>query len=104
MNIYVANLNFDMLDEDLKQFFASYGEVQSAKIIRDKTTDKSRGFGFVEMVDETAARKATVELDGTMIEGRPIKVSEAKPKPETKSDDGIGRNYNNSRSYNQNRY
>jgi len=108
MNIYVANLTFDIQDEDLKKFFIPYGEVSSAKIIMDKATDRSRGFGFVEMADDTAAKKAIAELDGTTVEGRPIKVTEAKPKPERQfggSGGGRGENsHNNSRSYNQNRY
>ncbi len=81
MNIYVANLNFDMQDEDLKKFFIPYGEVSSAKIIMDKTTDRSRGFGFVEMSDDTAAKKAITELDGSMVDGRPLKVNEERLNP-----------------------
>jgi RNA recognition motif-containing protein len=64
MNIYVSNLSFNVQDEDLKEFFAEYGEVTSAKVILDKFTNKSRGFGFVEMSDDTAAQKAIQELDG----------------------------------------
>lgn len=104
MNIYVANLNFDMQDEDLKKFFIPYGEVSSARIIMDKGTDRSRGFGFVEMSDETAARKAITELDGNMVDGRPIKVNEAKPKPERSFSGRSEGSYNNSKSYNQTRY
>lgn len=104
MNIYVANLSFDLQDEDLKKFFIPYGEVSSAKIIMDKTTDRSRGFGFVEMADDTAARKAITELDGSTVQGRPIKVNEAKPKPERQFDNRGDGGYNNSKSYNQTRY
>ena len=82
MNIYVSNLSFNVQDEDLREFFAPYGEVTSAKIINDRETGKSRGFGFVEMSDDTAARKAITELDQTAIEGRTIKVMEAKPREE----------------------
>ena len=57
MNIYVSNLSFNVADEDLRDFFADYGEVSSAKVITDKFTGKSRGFGFVEMPDEEAAKK-----------------------------------------------
>ena len=107
MNIYVANLSFDLRDEDLKELFASYGDVSSARIIMDKMTSRSRGFGFVEMPDDEAAKNAIAELDGSTIGGRPIKVNEAKPKPEGGSYGG-GRggekSYNNSRSYNQTRY
>jgi RNA recognition motif-containing protein len=80
MNIYVSNLSFDVQDEDLKNFFTPYGEVTSAKIINDKETGRSRGFGFVEMSDSNAARTAISELNGGMVEGRAIKVMEAKPK------------------------
>lgn len=104
MNIYVANLNFNLQDHDLKEFFTPFGEVSSARIIMDKATDRSRGFGFVEMADEAAGRKAIAELDGTTVEGRPIKVNEAKPKTESGFGGRSDRNYNNSGSYNQNRY
>src|SRR5687767_4047139 len=80
MNIYVSNLSFNVQDEDLKEFFTEYGEVTSAKVITDKFTGKSRGFGFVEMSDDTAATKAIAELDQATVEGRTIKVMEAKPK------------------------
>ncbi|HEU4471826.1 MAG TPA: RNA-binding protein [Flavisolibacter sp.] len=80
MNIYVSNLSFNVQDEDLREFFTAYGEVTSAKVISDKFTGKSRGFGFVEMSDDTAAKKAIAELDQATIEGRAIKVMEAKPK------------------------
>ncbi len=80
MNIYVSNLSFNVQDEDLREFFTEYGEVSSAKVIMDKMTNQSRGFGFVEMSDDAAAKKAIAELDGATIEGRNIKVMEAKPK------------------------
>ena len=80
MNIYVSNLSFDMQDEDLKKFFTPFGEVTSAKVITDRTTGRSRGFGFVEMADEAASAKAIAELDGTTVENRAIGVSIAKPK------------------------
>ena len=82
MNIYVSNLSFNVKDEDLKTYFAEYGEVSSAKVITDKFTNRSRGFGFVEMPDEAAAQKAIHELDGATVDGRAIKVNVAKPKEE----------------------
>lgn len=82
MNIYVSNLSFNVQDEDLREFFAEYGEVASAKVITDKFTNRSRGFGFVEMPDEEAAQKAIAELDGGLVEGRAIKVMIAKPREE----------------------
>lgn len=88
MNIYVSNLSFNVQDEDLKEFFAEYGEVTSAKVITDKFTGRSRGFGFVEMSDDAAAQKAIQELDGATVEGRAIKVSEAKPREARPSNGG----------------
>ncbi|WP_121356352.1 RNA recognition motif domain-containing protein [Flavisolibacter nicotianae] len=80
MNIYVSNLSFNVQDEDLREFFTPYGEVTSAKIIMDRETNRSRGFGFVEMSDDSAAKKAIAELDQASVEGRTVKVMEAKPK------------------------
>ncbi len=82
MNIYVSNLSFNLQDEDLKQFFTPYGEVTSAKIINDRESGRSRGFGFVEMSDEAASRKAIAELDGSSVDNRTITVTEAKPREE----------------------
>lgn len=90
MNIYVSNLSFNVQDEDLKGFFEEYGEVTSAKVITDKFTGRSRGFGFVEMSDDAAAQKAIQELDGATVEGRAIKVSEAKPREQRPSTGGSG--------------
>ena len=82
MNIYVSNLSFNVTDEDLQEYFAEYGEVSSAKVIMDKYTNRSKGFGFVEMADDVAAQKAITELDGATVDGRSIKVNVAKPKGE----------------------
>ncbi len=82
MNIYVSNLSFNVQDEDLREFFTEYGEVSSAKVIVDKFTNRSKGFGFVEMPDDEAAQKAIAELDGGIVEGRAIKVMIAKPREE----------------------
>ena len=90
MNIYVSNLSFNVQDEDLKEFFAESGEVTSAKVITDKFTGRSRGFGFVEMSDDAAAQKAIQELDGATVEGRAIKVSEAKPREQRPNNGGGG--------------
>jgi RNA recognition motif-containing protein len=105
MNIYVSNLSFNIQDEDLKEFFTPYGEVTSAKVINDKFTGKSRGFGFVEMSDDAAAKTAIAELDNGEVDGRTIKVMEAKPKedrPARKSgpyrdNNGGGGGYNKNR-------
>jgi len=105
MNIYVSNLSFNVQDEDLRDFFTPYGEVSSAKIIMDKATNRSRGFGFVEMSDEEGSKKAIAGLDGTTVEGRTIKVTEARQKEERSSSrSNSERNYNNSNSYNKNGY
>jgi RNA recognition motif-containing protein len=80
MNIYVSNLSFNVQDEDLLGFFEEYGKITSAKVITDKETGRSKGFGFVEMPDNTGAAKAIAELDGSVADGRTIKVMEAKPK------------------------
>lgn len=82
MNIYVSNLGFNVQDEDLKSLFTSYGEVTSAKVIIDRTTNQSRGFGFVEMSDDEASQKAIAELNGASVQDRSIKVMEAKPREE----------------------
>ena len=94
MNIYVSNLSFAVVDEDLRSYFAEYGEVSSAKVIMDKYTNRSKGFGFVEMSDDAAAQKAIAELDGATVDGRAIKVSVAKPREERS-----GGGNNNRRSF-----
>jgi RNA recognition motif-containing protein len=99
MNIYVSNLSFNVQDEDLREFFTPYGEVTSAKIITDRETGRSRGFGFVEMSDDAASKKAITELNDATVDGRTIKVVEAKPK-----EDRPARSFNNNNSYNKNRY
>ena len=82
MNIYVSNLSFNVQDEDLQGFFDEYGEVTSAKVIMDKFTRRSKGFGFVEMTDDTAGEKAINELNGAMADGRAMRVTVAKPREE----------------------
>jgi RNA recognition motif-containing protein len=85
MNLHVSNLSFDVRDEDLRGFFTPYGEVKSAKIINDRMTGQSRGFGFVEMSDEKAARKAMSELNDSAVDGRNLKVVEARPREDRPS-------------------
>jgi RNA recognition motif-containing protein len=92
MNIYVSNLSFNVTDEDLQDYFAEYGEVSSAKVIMDKFTGKSRGFAFVEMADDEAAKKAIAELDGASVDGRTIGVSVAKPREDRGNGGGGGGN------------
>jgi RNA recognition motif-containing protein len=80
MNIYVSNLGFNVQDADLKELFAAYGDVTSAKVIMDKISNQSRGFGFVEMPDDASAKRAIDELNGTSVDGRSVKVVEARPR------------------------
>jgi RNA recognition motif-containing protein len=84
MNMYVSNLGFQVTDAELQALFTPYGEVTSAKVVSDRETGRSRGFGFVEMADG-AAEKAMKELDGTMIEGRTISISKARPKTDSRN-------------------
>ena len=82
MNLYVGNLSYDMSEENLRTEFAEYGEVQSAKIITDKFTGRSRGFGFVEMNSDGEGKKAMEALNGKDFEGRELVVNEARPREE----------------------
>ena len=82
MNIYVSNLSFNVQDEDLKGFFEEYGEVSSAKVITDKFTGRSKGFGFVEMPNDDQAQAAIAAMNGTAVDGRNVVVNESRPKPE----------------------
>lgn len=80
MNMYVSNLGFHVQEEDLKQLFASFGEVTSAKVIKDRETGRSRGFGFVEMTSSDEATKAMSSLNNKEVEGRNISVTVARQK------------------------
>jgi RNA recognition motif-containing protein len=82
MNIYVGNLSWNLKDQDLSNLFASYGEVVSAKIVNDKFTNRSKGFGFVEMANDDQAQAAIAALNGSEVDGRNIVVNESRPKPE----------------------
>ena len=78
MNIYVGNISWGLNDQDLEKLFAEYGTVTSAKIITDRMTNRSRGFGFVEMSD--GAEAAIEALNGTEVDGRELVVNESRPK------------------------
>jgi len=93
MNIYVSNLGYGTLDQELNKLFSEYGEVSSAKVITDKFTGKSRGFGFVEMPDDSAAEKAIKDLSGKIVDGRPVKVSEARPREENNNRNGFSKRW-----------
>jgi len=82
MNIYVANIPWKASEEDLKGLFAEYGEVSSAKIVIDKFTQRSRGFGFIEMRDDKAGQNAINELNGADFMGKNLVVNEARPRTE----------------------
>ncbi|SFU29591.1 RNA recognition motif. (a.k.a. RRM, RBD, or RNP domain) [Pustulibacterium marinum] len=112
MNIFVGSLPYSIVEADLEEAFADYGDVTSVKIIMDRESGRSKGFGFVEMPNDDEAKKAIEELNGAEVEGRTIVVNESKPKPQ-----GDRRNYNNNRGggnrnggnrggggYNKNRY
>ena len=82
MNIYIGNLPFNLGEEDLREIFEEYGEVASTKIISDKFSGRSKGFGFVEMESDEEANKAIQELNNAEVGGRNIKVNESKPREE----------------------
>lgn len=80
MNIYVGNLSYRMNDGELREVFESFGEVSSARIINDRETGRSKGFGFVEMPDDNAANEAIEALNGKEVSGRNLRVNEARPR------------------------
>ncbi len=82
MNIYVGNLSWNLKDQDLSNLFSSHGEVISAKIVTDKFTGRSKGFGFVEMSNDDQAQAAISALNGSEVDGRNIVVNESRPKQE----------------------
>ena len=82
MNIYVGNLSWGLKDQDLANLFAPFGQVTSAKIVTDKFTQRSKGFGFVEMANDAEAQAAIAQLNGSEIEGRNLVVNESRPKQE----------------------
>jgi len=90
MNIYVGNLSYDMTEENLRKAFETFGEVNTASIIKDQYTGQSKGFGFVEMADRSKAMEAIEKLNGTDMEGRNVKVNEARPRND-RSGGGEGR-------------
>ena len=85
MNIFVSNLGFHVESNDLKDFFAPYGEVVSSKVVMDRETGRSRGFGFVEMANDESGNEAISKLNGSMVEGRALSVNVARPKEKSNS-------------------
>jgi RNA recognition motif-containing protein len=88
MNIYVGNLSYEVTEEDLKQAFETFGKVESVNIIQDKYTNRSKGFGFVEMPDDADAESAINDLNDTEIKGRALKVNKARPRSDSRSGRG----------------
>lgn len=90
MTLYVGNLAYNTPETELKDLFASYGQVESVKIITDRETGRSKGFGFVEMSSRSEGEKAIAELNGKEIGNRQIKVNEAKPRSNDRGGGGGG--------------
>ncbi|MDZ4710599.1 MAG: RNA-binding protein [Saprospiraceae bacterium] len=99
MNIYVSNLGFDANDSDLRTLFSTFGEVSSAKVIMDKMSGRSRGFGFVEMSDEEAGKAAIRSLNNKDMDGRSISVSVAKDKSQLGSSTSFNKGFGGNSTY-----
>ena len=102
MNLYISNLSYNISDEDLRLLFADYGEITSAKVIMDRETGRSRGFGFVELSDDELAKKAIEELNQASYDGKVINITEARPR-EDRGDRGGRFNNNRGGGYGANR-
>ncbi len=102
MNLYISNLSYNISDEDLRRLFADYGEITSAKVIMDRETGRSRGFGFVELSDDELAKKAIEELNQASYDGKVINITEARPR-EDRGDRGGRFNNNRGGGYGSNR-
>ena len=90
MNIYVGNLSYQATDQELREMFAQFGTVSKALIIEDRETGRSKGFGFVEMDDDAAGQEAIKQLDGVELDGRNMKVNEARPREPRENRGGGG--------------
>jgi RNA recognition motif-containing protein len=106
MNIFIAGLSFKVNDADLQGLFEEYGSISSAKVITDRQSGRSKGYGFVEIDDNEAAAKAIAELNGAEYDGRTISVSEARPREEKPRREfgGGGNRGGGGGGYNRNRY
>jgi RNA recognition motif-containing protein len=91
MKLYVGNLSYNVTSESLEEMFAEFGEVRSAQVVQDRETGRSRGFGFVEMSDDNAARAAIEALNAQQFDGRPLTVNEARPRQDRGGGGGGGR-------------
>jgi len=103
MNIFVGNLNYAVSEDDLKSIFEEFGELSSVKVIKDRFTSRSKGFGFVEMDNDEDAKKAIEQLNGTEVEGRDIVVNESIKKERDSREGGYHKD-RRSDSRNENRY
>lgn len=90
MNIYVGNLSYQATEEDLRQAFEQFGQVDAARIVMDRYTNQSRGFGFVEMANDAEGQAAIEGTDGTDLRGRALRVNEARPKTDKPRGGGGG--------------
>ena len=100
MNIYVGNLSYQTTEDELRDLFAEFGDVVSAKLIMDKFTGQSKGFGFVEMSNNSEAQKAMDELNGRDVNGRSVTVNQARPRQDrSRGGGGGGRGYDGGNRY-----
>ena len=100
MNIYVGNLSYQTTEDELRDLFAEFGDVVSAKLIVDKFTGQSKGFGFVEMSNNSEAQKAIDELNGRDVNGRSVTVNQARPRQDrSRGGGGGGRDYGGGNRY-----
>ena len=90
MNIYVGNLSYDTNEDSLRSLFEGHGRVDAARVITDRDTGRSKGFGFVEMPDDDEARAAIEALNGNEVDGRSLTVNEARPRPDRRGGGGGG--------------
>jgi RNA recognition motif-containing protein len=97
MNIFVSGLNYSLSSDELNNIFAEFGAVTSAKVVTDKMTGRSRGFGFVEMSSDEEGRNAISSLDQAEVKGRKINVKEAEDRPQRTGGDRPQRSFNNNR-------
>jgi len=88
MNIYVGNMSYEVSEEDLKEAFGVFGEVETVKVLKDKYTGRSKGFGFVEMSDNADAQSAIDSLNDKELKGRALKVNKARPRTENRGGGG----------------
>jgi cold-inducible RNA-binding protein len=96
--VYVGNMSYDTTEDKLRDLFEAHGEVTSVNVVTDRNTGRPRGFAFIEMATDEAARTAIAALDGQMVDGRPLKVNEAKPREARGGDRDRDRDRDRSRS------